>query len=46
MTSTLLQCQSVQQLLMDLCHLGFSAAIARFINSRSETVARVRTPEQ
>ncbi|MGO8946873.1 MAG: hypothetical protein ACLQUY_04230 [Ktedonobacterales bacterium] len=47
MTRTSLQCQSVQQLLMDLWDLGFSdTAIARFINCRPETIARVRLGEQ
>jgi hypothetical protein len=47
MSSAPLQCRSVQQLLTDLCHLGFSdTAIARLINCRPETIARVRTGEQ
>jgi hypothetical protein len=47
MRSPLLQCRSVQQLLTDLCRLGFSdAAIARFIDCHPETIARVRTGEQ
>jgi hypothetical protein len=47
MTRTLLRYRSVQPLLTDSCNLGFSdAAIARFINCRAETVARVRAGEQ
>jgi hypothetical protein len=47
MSSTLLQCRSVQQVLTELGHRGFSdAAIARFINCRPETIARVRSGEQ
>jgi hypothetical protein len=42
-----LRYHSVQQLLTDLWDLGFSdAAIARFINCRPETIARVRSGEQ
>jgi hypothetical protein len=44
MTRTPLQYRSVLQLLTDLYNLGFSdAAIARFINCRPETIARVRS---
>ena len=47
MSRALLQYRNVQQLLTDLWDLGFSdAAIARFINCRPETVARVRSGEQ
>jgi hypothetical protein len=47
MTRTPLQYRSFQQLLTDLCNLGFSdTAIARFINCRPETIARVRSGEQ
>jgi hypothetical protein len=47
MSRSPLQCRSVQQLLTDLWNLGFSdAAIARFINCRPETIARVRSGEQ
>jgi hypothetical protein len=47
MSTTLLECRSVQQLLTDLRQLGFSdTAIARFINCRPETIARVRIGEQ
>jgi hypothetical protein len=43
----LLQCRSIQQLLTDLWELGFSdTAIARFINCRPETIARVRSGEE
>lgn len=44
MSQTPLQYRSVEQLLMDLWELGFSdAAIARFIDCRPETIARVRS---
>jgi hypothetical protein len=47
MTRTPLQYRSLRQLLEDLWQLGFSdAAIARFINCRPETIARVRSGEQ
>jgi hypothetical protein len=47
MSRSPLQCRSVQQLLTDLSNLGFSdTAIARFINCRPETIARVRIGEQ
>ena len=47
MTRTPLQCRSVQQLLTDLWNLGFSdTTIARFINCRPETIARVRSGEE
>ena len=43
MTNTPLPYRSIQQLLTDLCSRGFSdAAIARFIDCRPETIARVR----
>ena len=39
--------RSTRQLLTDLWNLGFSdAAIARFINCRPETIARVRDGTQ
>ena len=42
-----LRYRSLQQLLMDLWELGFSdAALARFINCRPETIARVREGAQ
>jgi hypothetical protein len=42
-TPPLLHYRSLQQLLTTLWELGFSdAAIARFINCRPETIARVR----
>lgn len=42
-----LQAHSLQQLLTELWQLGFSdAALARFINCRPETIARVRCGEQ
>jgi hypothetical protein len=47
MSRSPLQCRSVQQLLTDLCNLGFSdTAIARFIDCCPETIARVRSGEQ
>jgi hypothetical protein len=47
MNSTQLHYRSIQQLLEDLWQLGFSdAALARFINCRPETIARVRSGEQ
>jgi hypothetical protein len=47
MTRTPLPYRSIQQLLEDLWQLGFSdAALARFINCRPETIARVRSGEQ
>jgi hypothetical protein len=47
MSNTLLQYRSIQQLLTDLYTLGFSdTALARFINCRPETIARVRSGEQ
>jgi hypothetical protein len=47
MSRTQLRYRSIQQLLTDLWELGFSdAALARFINCRPETIARVRSGEQ
>ena len=47
MSRTQLHYRSIQQLLEDLWQLGFSdAALARFINCRPETIARVRSGEQ
>jgi hypothetical protein len=47
MSRTQLQYRSIQQLLEDLWQLGFSdAALARFINCRPETIARVRAGQQ
>jgi hypothetical protein len=47
MSTSLLQSRSIQQLVTDLYHLGFSdTAIARFIDCRPETIARVRSGEQ
>ncbi len=44
MTNTPLPYRSVEQLLTDLSTRGFSdAAIARFIDCRPETIARVRS---
>ena len=46
-TTPLLQYRSLQQLLTELWEPGFSdAAIARFIDCRPETTARVRSGEQ
>jgi hypothetical protein len=42
-----LRYRSIQQLLTDLWELGFSdAALARFINCRPETIARVRRGDE
>jgi hypothetical protein len=47
MRSAPLQYRSIQQLVTDLYELGFSdTAIARFIDCRPETIARVRSGEQ
>jgi hypothetical protein len=47
MSAAQLRYRSIRQLLEDLWQLGFSdAAIARFINCRPETIARVRSGEQ
>jgi len=47
MSTMSLQYRSLRQLLTHLGDLGFSdAAIARFINCRPETIARVRSGEQ
>jgi hypothetical protein len=47
MTKTPLSYWSLKQLLTDLWNLGFSdAAIARCINCRPETIARVRAGTQ
>jgi hypothetical protein len=45
--TSLLQYRTLQQLLTELWELGFSdAAIARFIDCRPETIARVRDGSQ
>ena len=47
MTTPPLHCRSLQQLLTNLWELGFSdTALARFIDCRPETIARVRAGEQ
>ena len=47
MTNSPLPYRSIQQLLEDLWQLGFSdAALARFINCRPETIARVRRGDE
>jgi hypothetical protein len=47
MSTAQLRYRSIQRLLEDLWQLGFSdAALARFINCRPETIARVRSGAQ